>query len=233
MNCPNCNTVNDSGSRFCISCGEPLLISADSPAASQPFARSPRHLLGIVTARVLIGLLLVWILRAILINLAFVETLRFPEVPLTAPQLVTMLTYLVAIVLLLGYARSLRSLWAQAFPKAAAFAPALTAIIYVLVLSAVYATLLPLFSAFIDDSADFILTLRIILLILAIILLGWAAKVIYDALPGWLSTVHFDLPVSSAPEIACLNCGQLNATAVHYCSRCGHALSHQHSEPDS
>jgi hypothetical protein len=88
--------------------------------------------------------------------------------------------------------------------------------------------LLPLFTTLIDDSADFVLVLQIVLLVLAIILLGWAAKVIYDALPGWLSSVRFDMPVGTGPEVACLNCGQLNPAAVQYCGHCGNALPQRH-----
>jgi hypothetical protein len=124
---------------------------------SAPLARPQRRLLGIVTSRLVIGLLLVWLIRTILINLSFVEGLRLPEVPFAVEAIITFVAYVIVLILLLGYAQSLQSLWPRAFPRLASLTPALTAIIYVLALSAAYSVLVPLITSLVNDAADFVL----------------------------------------------------------------------------
>ncbi len=223
--CTNCNTPNSPESRFCISCGQTL---AGQVAGSGETAVSPtnfmRRQLGIATARLLIALLLIWLLRSILVNLSFVEGLLIPEVPFAVEQLITFIAYAAAFVLLIGYTQTVRIGWASAFPSLASLTPALVGIIYVVLLSLAYRALLPVIIELVDDPRDFILALRVILVILAIILLSWAGKVIYDALPGWLGSIRMDTPKVDSGQRACLHCGLLNQAAMSYCGYCGHAL---------
>lgn len=235
MNCPNCNTVNDPASQFCINCGQTLPRTGSMSPAARPLAHSQRQLLGIVTGRFVIGLLLIWLLRGIVVNLSFVEGLRIPEVPFTAAEMLTFIAYVIILVLLFGYLQSLRALWPRAFPRAVAVLPALTAVIYVIALSAIYTVLTPLIINLVDDPADLLLALRFILLILALALLGWAGKIIYDALPDWLRSIRFAVPSGGEAEVACLYCGRLNPGSLTFCGYCGHSLSGQNeaaSQPD-
>jgi hypothetical protein len=183
-----------------------------------------RRQLGIATARLFIALLLIWLLRSILVNLSFVEGLLIPDVPFAVEQLITFIAYAAAFVLLIGYTQTLRTGWALAFPSLASLTPALVGIIYVVLLSLAYRALLPVIIELVDDPRDFILALRVILVILAIILLSWAGKVIYDALPGWLASIRMGTTQANDGQMACLHCGRLNQATMSYCGYCGHAL---------
>lgn len=225
ITCLNCNTPNSPESRFCISCGQTLAGQVAGSGETAVSATSfMRRQLGIATARLLITLLLIWLLRSILINLSFVEGLRIPDFPFTIEQLITFIAYAVAFVLLIGYTQTLRTYWTPAFPSLASLTPALVGIIYVVLLSLAYRALLPLITNLVDDPRDFILALRVVLVILAIILLSWAGKVIYDALPGWLGSIRMDTPKADDGQRACLHCGRLNPAAMKYCGYCGQAL---------
>jgi hypothetical protein len=198
-----------------------------------PSSSFHRRQLGVATGRLFIALILVWLFRSILVNLSFVEGLILPDVPFTAPEIITFLAYLIAFVLLLGYTQTLRSHWAAAYPQLASLTPALVVIIYVILLSFAYRALLPIILTLADDPRDFVLALRVVLAVLALILLFWAGKVIYDALPAWLSGIRFDTPTVQEAQVTCLNCGQINPASMSYCGRCGQPLSQQLAGPNS
>jgi hypothetical protein len=225
ITCPNCQAQNEAGSRFCISCGHDLSgVPAEGSTAVAQTGLYRRYL-GVSTGQFLIALLLVWLLRSILVNLSFVEGLRLPDIPFTMAQIITFIAYLIAFVLLVIYADALRSHWPRAFPRLASLTPALTVIIYVILLSLAYRALLPVILSLVDDPGDFILLLRVALTVLALVLLGWAGKVVYDALPGWLSTIRFTVPQVESAEVACLNCGHLNVSGMKFCNHCGQAAA--------
>lgn len=225
--CPNCQTQNESGSRFCISCGHDLsneVVGGGTVITNTGFYR--RHL-AVSTAQVMLALLLIWLLRSIFVNLSFVEGLTLPEVPFTAAQIITFIAYLVAFVLLLNFVSNLRTYWPNAYPHLAFLTPALTVIIYLVLISLAYRALLPVILDLVDDPGDFVLVLRVLLTVLALILLAWAGKIVYDALPGWLSGIHFGTTQGEIDDIACLNCGRIQTAALQTCAHCGHALTSQ------
>lgn len=226
MNCPNCSSLNEPDSRFCISCGHDMTgqpVGHNIAVISRTSIH--RQYIGVSTSRLLIALLLLWFLRSILINLSFVEGLVIPDIPFAAEQIVTFLAYLVAFVLLTGYTQSLRTQWAQAYPRLASLTPALTVIIYVIVLSLLYRALQPIIYSLSDDPGEFMLVFRVVLTFLALLLLGWAGRVVYAALPGWLSSISFDTPAGPKAGVACLHCGRLNQTATSFCGYCGKSLA--------
>jgi hypothetical protein len=226
MNCPNCYTYNEPGNQFCISCGQ-LLTAANSAttpiaAATGPGQRA-RQLLGVQTLRIVFGLLLLFLFYRVLVNLSFVENLAIPDFPLTATAIIRSLTYLIALVLLLGYAQTLRDLWPQAFPKWSAITPVLTALLYVAVIAAVYSAIASPLLVLTRES-DAVLVLQVVLLILAVFILGTAWMSFYSEMPGWLGNLRLNMAPITSPQTACLNCGRLNPVENEYCGHCGQAL---------
>jgi len=222
MICPNCGTPNDPHSRFCIKCGQTLDGSPANSASG--LARSHPGLLAVLTARLGIALLLLWMLRSILLRLPFTRGIRLPpEVPLSLEEIITAITYLVALFMLLAYAQAIWSLWPQAFPRHAALTPALAALVYVAVLVVGYHAFAGLILT-LTQEPEFLLVLRVVLLVLAAIFLIWAGVVIYNHLPAWIASLRFEAPSGSRLEIACLNCGRLNPANMKYCGHCGKPL---------
>lgn len=225
INCPNCHTQNEPNSRFCINCGYVLTdIQSANPAAAANPTQLHRRYLALVTGRVVIALFLIWFLRSILLSLSFVEGLFIPEIPFSVEQIITFFAYLVAFFLLIGYSQTLRTYWAPAFPSLASLTPALLVVIYVILLSFAYRALLPILLVLVDDPGDVVLALRVILTVLAISLLVWAGKVIYDALPGWLGSIRFDSQAVVMGTSSCAHCGKTNPTDHQYCGYCGQVL---------
>lgn len=226
MNCPNCNAYNDPGSQFCINCGQSLAggASGTAPVAPAPgVAQTSRQLLGIHTLRLLFALLVLFIFYKVLINLSFVEQIVIPDFPFTVTQIVRALVYLVALVLLLGYAQALRSLWPRAFPRWSAASTLLVALIYVAIFAAAYSAIAtPLLV--LTEEPDAVLVLQIVLLILALFVLGAAWVSFYSDMPSWLRDLRLSVPVSVSQDVACLNCGHLNPGTNRFCGNCGHDL---------
>lgn len=225
ISCPNCQSLNEPNSRFCMSCGQTL---ADAQVAN-PAARNPiqgyRRSLFIATGQTVIALFLVWFLRGVLTSLSFVEGLIVPEVPFSAAQIITFIAYLIAFFLLVGYAQTLRAYWALAFPALRSLVPALLVIIYVVLLSFAYQALRPILVELMDDPRDFVLALRVVLTILSVALLAWAGKAIYDALPGWLGGIRFETSPAAYGGLTCTNCGQTNPVGHQFCGYCGQSLT--------
>jgi len=153
MHCPYCNSPNDPSNRFCASCGKPLHGQASPPssATNEP-AYSPRAILGIQTARLLLSLLGLWLLKAILTGLPFVEELHIPEVDISTPSIISSLIYLVIVIVLVKYASLLSRLWPQAFPGYPQAASVWVAIVYLIVLAMAYNSSKPIFQAVTTDA---------------------------------------------------------------------------------
>ncbi|MBE2221286.1 MAG: hypothetical protein IAF02_07085 [Anaerolineae bacterium] len=223
ITCPKCQTPNEPNSRFCISCGQVLSDAQPGTAVVVDATHWHRRQLAIKTAQVVITLFLIWFFRSILIDLTFVKGLYYSEFPFTLEEIVTFIAYFIAFILLVGYTKTLRTHWPPAFPAVASLTPALLVVIYVILLSLMYKALLPIMLQVVADPGDLLLALRVILALLAIILLFWAGKVIYDALPAWLDSIHFTTtPVDG--QIVCTQCGRINAPDHQFCGYCGHTL---------
>jgi hypothetical protein len=188
-----------------------------------PAFPTPQYQLGSTTVRLILGLLLIWMVRTILIRLSFIEGLLIPEVPFSAETIITFFAYVAAFVILLVFAQSLRPLWTPAFPRASGVGTALTTVIYVLMLSMVYSALRPLFLTLIDAPAEILLVLRVVLMVLAIILLSRAGQVIYQAIPNWLNNLRLDSIAIS--HTSCPNCSQLNDKNMKFCGYCAAPLA--------
>lgn len=226
ITCPHCLVQNTAGNRFCISCGQSLENAA--PVESHmvlPEASVYQRQLGMATGQTLIALLLVWLVQTTLVGLSFVEGLRLPNIPLTVPQIITFIAYLIAFILLLTYANTLGSYWSPAYPRLASLTPVITVVIYVVLISLAYRALLPVIRALVDDPGDFILVLRVALTIVVLVLLIWAARVAYEVLTNWLSNIRFSLPRIGDAAVACLHCGHLNVSGMKFCSNCGQSAA--------
>ena len=223
ITCPNCQAQNEPGSRFCISCGQSIEGVAEKNTMAVPQENIYQRTLGLAAGQTLIALFLVWVVQTILISLSFVEGFRLPNITLTVPQIITSIAYLAALVLLVLFANTLGSHWPRAYPRLASLTTALTAVIYIVLISLAYRALLPVITSLVDNPADFILILRVTLTLLALVLLIRAAQVIYEAFSSWLSGIRFNLPKLASAEVACLNCGRLNVVGMKFCNYCGQA----------
>lgn len=184
MNCPNCNTPNKPGSQYCIQCGEPLQV------ANQPQVKygSAKEVLGIYTLRTLLALIGLAILNTILTGLSFIEELDIPDFDMTAPTLITILIYLVAITLLIQYTVTLKGLWPRAYPRYQQADSLFNAILYVIVLSMVYRVFKPFIFEFTFDTTP-LLIVQLILIAFVLVILGRASIFVYQMMPVWISTL--------------------------------------------
>ncbi len=201
MNCPNCGTPNDPASVFCIKCGQPLKegsTPAALPATATVQAPSAAGLLGIYSTQAIVGLLVLLFFRSILVQLPFTQDFRLPDVPISTPTIISLGVYLIALVILLLFARMLGGMWPQAFPRQAFLAPALTSLVYVAILAAVYTAVKDPLVAFTRD-ATLMLAVQGFCLVVAFILLARSGVIIYQYLPAWLSSLRFDAPASVTP----------------------------------
>lgn len=179
MNCPNCNAPNEASNQFCVNCGAALNMPL------QPTRPSGQQL-GIMTARLALALLGVWIIRSVLLSLSFIEELQIPGGNLTASMIINALIFLVVIFLLVDYARNFAALWPLAFPGYPELGYLITALIYVGVLSAIYAGVKPILLGFAPEP-EVMQIFQIVLAVLALIIVARAAVIAYHGLAGWLT----------------------------------------------
>ncbi len=231
MNCPNCNTPNDPTNQFCVSCGKPLGEQTSTPAqppTAQPpaVARSVPELLQVLTIRMLVILLGLWLLRVILNWLPFIRELRIPNSLVSIPTIINTLIYLIIIVWLVSYSRTLWVLWPQALPRYREAGSFLVMLIYIITLVVFYYAVRPLISV-VGLGSEALTILQVILFIVALGLLLYAIVIVYQRLPFWLPAIRqsavFQSPAGN--EVACLNCGNLNKAGATFCSACGQPLA--------
>jgi magnesium-transporting ATPase (P-type) len=239
MNCPNCNTPNEPGYQFCVNCGQPLQQTAgesripppiSQPSApSQPIARSVPELLQVLTIRMIVILVGVWLLRAILNWLPFIKDLqgfRIQDRLLSIPTIINTIVYLIIIALFVSYSRMLWVLWPQALPRYREAATFLVMLIYIIILVVLYFAIQPLVQTFASNPREALTVLQVILFLLALLLLVYAIAIVYQRLPYWLPSVRqrvkFVAPTGA--EVACLNCGSLNRAGAAFCTNCGRPL---------
>jgi hypothetical protein len=204
-----------------MNCGKPLASGATSHAA--PLARSPGHLLGILTLRLIFVIFGLALIRAILMRLPFTQSIRITNFPLTVENIVNAAIYLIVLLILLAYARSLLVLWPQAFPRFRDAGMFLAALVYIGVLVALYYTAGPIIIA-LEAGSDLFMWFEVIMLAIAIVLLIWAGIALYRFLPIWLSSINLSPQYPQSLGVACLNCGSLNNASARYCSNCGNQL---------
>lgn len=229
MNCPYCQTVNRPGDRFCMKCGKLLSEMPAAPPAGErlppPVANSYPQLFWLLTGRVIIAILLLFLFRRVFVGLAFTQNLAIPDFPLTVPQIITSLVNLAVLALLLGYAPAMRALWPKAYPRLAFLTPALMALVYVWALSVAYtALIIPVY--LLVDNPDVGLVIQVLWTLAALALLGYAWLAVYQELPTALRSIRLDLTLGRSSEVACLRCGRLNPAGTTNCTHCGQTLTH-------
>ena len=181
MNCPNCNTPNEPNNAFCENCGYALTATNQSGGGI-----SPGQSLGIITVRLVIAILGVWIIRSLLSGLSFIEGLLIPDTSMTGVTIVNALAYIVIIVLLVGYARDLGQLWPRAFPTYPELGSLLVALVYTVILAAIYAGLRPFLIEFLPDR-EVLLIIQALLAFFVLIIVFRAAFIAYQGLSPWLT----------------------------------------------
>lgn len=225
MQCPNCQTENVDGSRFCISCGQSLNEAASGTVVPTPIApsRSAAERLGVATAQAVLGLLGLWLLMRVLLRLSFLRELRFPDVAITGEEIVRSLVFLVAILVLLSFANTLRRLWAAAFPAWRPLTSVLVGLIYVLALSMLFTAVRAPLTELVDDS-DLILAVRTLLAVAALVLLATAWIRFYRTIPNMFQGRQFTLRLEASETTTCPHCGRVHYESGVYCMACGKPL---------
>ncbi len=229
MTCPNCGTLNDPQSRFCIKCGQSLAgtataaTGAPGPAPAYPPV-SYRRLLAIHTAQALTGVVVLYVFRSLLTSqLTFLDGLRLPDVPLSAGAILNLIVNIGLVVLLVRYAQALAGLWPPAFPGAAALAPVVVALVGVTALVVGYDPVAILLSLALRDRTG-IQVVQALVLLVALGLLIWAGLALYRFVPAWVAQVRFARPLTVSAQVACLRCGRVNTGEVGFCGQCGSPL---------
>jgi hypothetical protein len=185
MNCPNCNAYNEPGSQFCMNCGY-ALGGTEGPGPVRTGAGSA---LWIATGQAVLAVLGLYLIRAILMRLSFVQEMRFPGVGITPAEMLSMLIFVLILVIILVYARRVSVLWPLAFPAYAAVAVLVTAVLYVIALSVLYGLLKPVFAELFFDPEP-LLIVQIFLTLVALAILARAAILVYNSLPAWLENMR-------------------------------------------
>ena len=223
MNCPHCNTQNDPSYQFCMNCGKSLGKGAPAPKQA-PLARSSSELLGVFTVRLVIALLGIWLIKTIINWLPFARELPVSETGLSILMFINMMIFIIVILLLLGYARTVRVLWPQAYPRYREVGFVIMAVVCIGVLIAVYNAFLPLILKYSDDPSILII-FQALLLLFSAIFLGYAFLGVYRKLPAWLTIIRQDQLFSFKDNmVVCLNCGHLNDMNAKFCSTCGQQI---------
>jgi len=196
MNCPNCNTLNEPGSQFCMKCG--YALGEGDPASS---ARSgARGALWVATGQAVLAILGLYLIRDIMVRLSFVQELRFPGVQITPAEILYILVLVLVLGMILVYARRVSVLWPQAFPGFAAVAVLVTAVLYVIALSVLYGLLKPIYAELFLDPEPLLIT-QVVLTLVALAILARAAVLVYNSLPAWLDNLRHSLNVSPPGQI--------------------------------
>lgn len=183
--CPNCRVSNQPGSTFCINCGAPLDAGR--------LQASARSLFWIITGRLGVSLLILWVLRSILTGLDFVRATVVPGLEsFPLPDVISLAVYLGIAFMLVSYLQSLSRLWGQAFPNLAQAHTLINLVIYLVLFNQVYKGVSLLVTR--TDADREILTFTGLALVIAAIVLAVRVFIlVYQALPGWLASLKLDL----------------------------------------
>jgi len=192
-------------------------------------ARSLPELLQVLTIRMVVILIGLWLLKAILNWLPFIKELRIPDSPLATTTIIDTIVYLIIIGLLISYSRMLWVLWPQVLPRYREAATFLVMLIYIIVLVVLYLAIQPIILGLVTRPSQVLTVLQIVLFVAALFLLFYALVIVYQRLPFWLPSVRqqvtFAAPQSN--EVVCLYCGNLNNPGAKFCNVCGQPLSNK------
>jgi len=191
--CNQCRSENEPGSRYCRNCGAPLETSTNTSG------HSPSNWFGIMTLRLVVSILLLWIAGAILINLNFIHQLAFPGLNLSTTSVIGTVVLLIVVGLLIKYAFDLSAIWPQLFPRMRVGGTMLSGIIQLLALALAYTALQP-FMIGLFGSPEPVTILQVALAICAISVVVWVGLEVYRAIPGWLDGLRHRSTLSPAPS---------------------------------
>lgn len=194
MVCPNCHTPNEPGAQFCANCG--TLLQSENITKS----RSPREWLGVLTGQLLLGLLVIYILKAILVAMPFIKELRIPDFDLSTITIINILVGIIIVGLLVKFIVDIHTWWPRAFSGYSGLSDLFVAILVLILLSAIYSAVKPLFSLFTMDVPELPMIIQIILLLVALFFASRAVFLVYQNLPEWLLDLRRSF-ASSDPRI--------------------------------
>lgn len=202
MNCPVCHALNDPSSQFCQTCGAQLQINSISK-------NEARERLFLSTFRLVLGVLGLWIIKTVLINLDFVQEVNIPDFPISVSTLVVLVILVIVAFLLIGFSGMLSSHWEIAFPGISDIEHLGKAVIWLILLGIAYKILKP-FVQMINFDPDpgvttssgsmAILILQLILILVAIIVVFRAGVIFYHAIPLWFGKIK-ETWINQKPEI--------------------------------
>ena len=245
MNCPICTTENEPTNEFCINCGTRLqeIVGETNPGEQrpappppppppptpppQPMARSLSELLQVLTIRMVVILIGLWLLKVILNWLPFIKELRIPDLPLATTTIIDTIVYLIIIVLLISYSRMLWVLWPRVLPRYREAATFLVMLIYIIILVVLYLAIQPIIRALVPRPAEILTVLQLVLFVTALFLLVYALVIAYQRLPFWIPSVRQQV-IFAAPQsddVVCLYCGNLNNPTAKFCNICGQRIA--------
>ena len=224
MNCPNCNTPNEPANTFCVSCGESL--GGKVLARKTPLANSVKELLGVLTIRALVVLIVLWLVYIILNWLPFVREMRISGINFSLQIVIASVVYLIVVIVLNRYAKVLRVLWPQSFPQTPEFGSILATLVYLGILAAIYYAFGPLFRVITTDP-NVMTIFQAILFVIAILLIIPALTTLSKNLPVWLASVRQYTLADTRHQVACLSCGHINRVDHQHCSHCGAKLAQE------
>ncbi|HTX78206.1 MAG TPA: zinc ribbon domain-containing protein [Longilinea sp.] len=197
--CKQCHTENDSGSRYCKSCGAPLETSSSASG------HSPSNWFGVMTMRLVVTILLLWIAGVVLVNLNFIHQLSIPGLKLSTTSIVGTVILLTIVVLLMKYAFDLSALWPQLFPRMRVGGTLFSGIIQLLALALAYSALQPFMIGLLGGTEP-VTILQVALAICAISVVVWVGLDVYRAIPNWIESLRhrqaFSMPSPSFSEPA-------------------------------
>lgn len=196
MNCPYCGTANDPSNQFCLACGKPM---SNTPVANLTVESSSRSMLWIVAGRLVGALLLLWLLRAVLIDLDFVKNTIIPEVNLPMTTVITIGVGLTILLLVIGFITALAQLWPASFPAYSEAAVIFNTLLWLIVLNQIYRIVVAVQPLVTNDRE--ILTITGVTLVVAALVLAIRAFVVtYQVLPRWLSSWRMNLATTVTPQ---------------------------------
>lgn len=191
MNCPACHAPNDPSSQFCQTCGTQLQINCIS-------RNEARERLLLSTFRLVLGVLGLWIIKTVLINLDFVQEVTIPDFPISVSTLVVLVILVIVAFLLIGFSRTLSSYWEVAFPGVSNVEHLGIAVIWLILLGIAYKILKPFVLMINFDPGPgvtttsgsmAILILQLILILMAIVVVFRAGVLLYHSIPLWFEKI--------------------------------------------
>ena len=198
MYCPRCNTYNDPSYQFCQSCGLDMRANNWRPSGQ---LQSPGQHMWTQSLRFVVMLFALWITRSLFTGLSFVRELTIPDFPLTPVMMVNLIIFGFIIFLLVRFAAMLSRYWPAAFPRFAGASAIINAVLYVILLSQIYRSLVPIFQTITRDSEP-IMAFQVLLLFVALILVVRALILLYNLLPGWFSNLQVETPPAAPTQPA-------------------------------